>query len=90
MNRLTGKYGLITRASQGLGLQMTISYAQEGAAGIAIVARGAELLEKARYLVHAASPTTKDWRSSLMSVSLKISKESSLLPSMNFKDIWIF
>jgi NAD(P)-dependent dehydrogenase (short-subunit alcohol dehydrogenase family) len=59
MNRLTGKYALITGASQGLGLQMAIAYAQEGAAGIAIVARGAELLEKARYLVQAASPTTK-------------------------------
>jgi NAD(P)-dependent dehydrogenase (short-subunit alcohol dehydrogenase family) len=38
---------------------MAIAYAQEGAAGIAIVARGAELLYKARYLVQAASPTTK-------------------------------
>jgi NAD(P)-dependent dehydrogenase (short-subunit alcohol dehydrogenase family) len=37
MNRLTGKYALITGASQGLGLQMAIAYAQEGAAGIAIV-----------------------------------------------------
>ena len=44
MNRLTGKYALITGASQGLGLQMAIAYAREGAAGIAIVARGAELL----------------------------------------------
>jgi NAD(P)-dependent dehydrogenase (short-subunit alcohol dehydrogenase family) len=59
MNRLTGKYALITGASQGLGLQMAIAYAQEGAAGIAIVARGAELIEKARYLVQAASPRTK-------------------------------
>lgn len=59
MNRLQGKYALITGASQGLGLQMAIAYAHEGAAGIAIVARGAELLEKARYLVQADSPTTK-------------------------------
>lgn len=59
MNRLTGKYALITGASQGLGLQMAIAYAQEGAAGIAIVARGAELLEKARYLVQTAAPATK-------------------------------
>jgi NAD(P)-dependent dehydrogenase (short-subunit alcohol dehydrogenase family) len=42
MNRLTGKYALTTGASQGLGLQMAITYAQEGAAGAAIVARGAE------------------------------------------------
>jgi NAD(P)-dependent dehydrogenase (short-subunit alcohol dehydrogenase family) len=59
MNRLTGKYALITGASQGLGLQMAIAYAQEGAAGIAIVARGDEQLDKAHYLVQAASPTTK-------------------------------
>ena len=48
MSRLQGKYALITGASQGLGLQMAIAFAREGAAGIAIVARGAELLEKAR------------------------------------------
>jgi NAD(P)-dependent dehydrogenase (short-subunit alcohol dehydrogenase family) len=59
MNRLQGKYALITGASQGLGLEMAIAYAQEGAAGVAIVARGAELLEKARFLVQEASPTTK-------------------------------
>jgi NAD(P)-dependent dehydrogenase (short-subunit alcohol dehydrogenase family) len=59
MNRLQGKYALITGASQGLGLQMAIAYAQEGAAGVAIVARGAELLEKARFLVQEVSPATK-------------------------------
>lgn len=59
MNRLEGKYALITGASQGLGLQMAIAYAREGAAGVAIVARGAQLLEKARYLVQEAAPETK-------------------------------
>jgi NAD(P)-dependent dehydrogenase (short-subunit alcohol dehydrogenase family) len=59
MKRLQGKYALITGASQGLGLQMATAYAQEGAAGVAIVARRAELLEKARYLVQEASPATK-------------------------------
>jgi short-subunit dehydrogenase len=29
MNRLTGKYALITGASQGLGLQMAIAYAKK-------------------------------------------------------------
>ena len=58
MSRLQGKYALITGASQGLGLQMAIAYAREGAAGIAIVARGAELL-KARRLVQEAAPATK-------------------------------
>jgi NAD(P)-dependent dehydrogenase (short-subunit alcohol dehydrogenase family) len=59
MNRLQGKYALITGASQGLGLQMAIAYAREGAAGVAIVARGDEMLKKARHLVQAAAPATK-------------------------------
>ena len=59
MSRLQGKYALITGASQGLGLQMAQAFAREGAAGIAIVARGAELLEKARYLVQEAAPKIK-------------------------------
>jgi NAD(P)-dependent dehydrogenase (short-subunit alcohol dehydrogenase family) len=59
MGRLQGKYALITGASQGLGLQMAIAFAHEGAAGIAIVARGAELLEEARRLVQEAAPAAK-------------------------------
>jgi NAD(P)-dependent dehydrogenase (short-subunit alcohol dehydrogenase family) len=59
MKRLQGKYGLITGASQGLGLQMTIAFAQAGATGIATVARGVEALEKARYLIQDAAPETK-------------------------------
>lgn len=59
MSRLQGKYALITGASQGLGLQMAIAFAREGAAGVTIVARGAELLEKAGDLVQAAAPTAK-------------------------------
>ena len=59
MSRLQGKYALITGASQGLGLQMAIAFARVGAAGVAIVARGAELLEKARYLVQEAAPEIK-------------------------------
>ena len=58
MTRLQGKYALITGASQGLGLQMAIAFAREGAAGVAIVARGAEL-EKARYLIQEAAPEIK-------------------------------
>jgi len=59
MNRLQGKYALITGASQGLGLQLALQNAREGAAGVAIVARGAELLEKARNLIQKAAPETK-------------------------------
>ena len=58
MIRLQGKYALITGASQGLGLQLAQAFARESAAGVAIVARGAEL-EKARYLVQEAAPEIK-------------------------------
>lgn len=44
MNRLQGKYALITGASRGLGAQLAIDFAREGAAGIAIVARREEAL----------------------------------------------
>jgi NAD(P)-dependent dehydrogenase (short-subunit alcohol dehydrogenase family) len=59
MKRLQGKYALITGASQGLGLQMAIAFAHEGAAGVAIVARGAERLKAAHNAVQAAAPETK-------------------------------
>jgi NAD(P)-dependent dehydrogenase (short-subunit alcohol dehydrogenase family) len=59
MKRLQGKYALITGASQGLGLQMAIAFAREGAAGVAIVARGVELLKTAHDLVQSAAPDTK-------------------------------
>lgn len=59
MKRLQGKYALITGASQGLGLQMAIAFAREGAAGVAIVARGAELLKAAHEAIQAAAPETK-------------------------------
>ena len=46
MGRLQGKYILITGASQGLGRQLALDYAREGAAGIAIVARGEAALKE--------------------------------------------
>ena len=46
MGRLQGKYVLITGASQGLGKQLALDYAREGAAGIAIVARGEAALKE--------------------------------------------
>lgn len=56
MARLQGKYVLITGASQGLGKQLALDYAKEGAAGIAIVARGeAELKEVRDRIVKSSS-----------------------------------
>ncbi len=48
MKRLEGKHVLITGASQGLGRQLAIDFAREGAAAIALVARGRESLEEVR------------------------------------------
>ena len=56
MNRLKGKYILITGASQGLGRQLAIDFAREAAAGIAIVARRADALERVAASIHEAEP----------------------------------
>ena len=51
MGRLQGKYILITGASQGLGRQLALDYAREGAAGIAIVARDEAKLERVKNVI---------------------------------------
>ncbi len=48
MNRLEGKYVLITGASRGLGRQLALEYAREGAAGVSLVARDRAALEEVR------------------------------------------
>lgn len=59
MNRLKGKYTLITGASQGLGRQLAIDYAREGAAGVALVARSVERLNEVRDRIREVAPQTK-------------------------------
>ena len=59
MNRLQGKYVLITGASQGLGRQLAIEYAREGAAGVAIAARRREGLEEVRAAVREVAPRAR-------------------------------
>lgn len=59
MNRLQGKNVLITGASQGLGRQLAISYAREGAAGISIVARHSEALAEVRERIQEVAPETR-------------------------------
>jgi NAD(P)-dependent dehydrogenase (short-subunit alcohol dehydrogenase family) len=56
MKRLEGKYILITGASQGLGRQLAIDYAREGASGISITSRSASALEEVRERVREAAP----------------------------------
>ncbi|HEY0322762.1 MAG TPA: SDR family oxidoreductase [Pyrinomonadaceae bacterium] len=56
MKRLEGKHVLITGASQGLGRQLAIESAREGAAGVAIVARREDALEEVKERVREAAP----------------------------------
>ena len=59
MKRLEGKYILITGASQGLGRQLAIDYAREGAKGISITARRSGALEEVRDRIGETSPYTQ-------------------------------
>ena len=59
MNRLEGKYALITGGSQGLGRQLAIDFAREGAAGISIVARRIEYLNEVKDRIHEVNLLTK-------------------------------
>jgi NAD(P)-dependent dehydrogenase (short-subunit alcohol dehydrogenase family) len=59
MNRLVGKYVLITGGSQGLGRQLAINFAKEGAAGICIVARRPEFLDEVRNRLVEINPKVK-------------------------------
>jgi NAD(P)-dependent dehydrogenase (short-subunit alcohol dehydrogenase family) len=59
MNRLNGKYALITGASRGLGRQLAIDFAREGAAGLALVARNADALREVVEQVRELAPATR-------------------------------
>lgn len=59
MNRLIGKYILITGGSQGLGRQLAIDFAKEGTSAIAIVARRAEGLKEVKESIKEIAPETR-------------------------------
>jgi NAD(P)-dependent dehydrogenase (short-subunit alcohol dehydrogenase family) len=59
MNRLAGKYALLTGASRGLGRQLAIDFAREGVAGLALVARHAGALREVGERVRAAAPQAR-------------------------------
>lgn len=59
MSRLEGKYILITGASRGLGRQLAMDYAREGARAISITARNVEALREVRARMREAAPEVK-------------------------------
>ena len=73
MKRLEGKYVLITGASQGLGRQLALDFAREGAAGISLVARGREALDEARKLVRTAAPEAR-----VLAISADIGRQAEI------------
>jgi NAD(P)-dependent dehydrogenase (short-subunit alcohol dehydrogenase family) len=56
MNRLEGKYAMITGGSQGLGRHLAIDFVKEGVAGISIVARHIEPLNKVKAKINEINP----------------------------------
>ena len=59
MKRLEGKHILITGASKGLGRQLALEFAREGAAALSLVARHADRLYQVREEIRALSPRTR-------------------------------
>jgi NAD(P)-dependent dehydrogenase (short-subunit alcohol dehydrogenase family) len=57
MKRLTNKHILVTGASQGLGRELALAFAREGAAGLSLVARNGEGLDKVRKSILQFAPS---------------------------------
>lgn len=73
MNRLFGKYALITGGSQGLGRQLAIDFVKEGAAGIFIVARRQEFLDEVHSALIETYPKVK-----VITVSADLSRQEDV------------
>ena len=73
MKRLARKYALITGGSQGLGRQLAIKFVKEGAAGICIVARRSEFLDKVRNKLIELNPETK-----VITISADLSRQDDI------------
>jgi NAD(P)-dependent dehydrogenase (short-subunit alcohol dehydrogenase family) len=73
MKRLEGKYALITGASQGLGRQLAIDFAREGATGISVTARNVEALRELQAEIRAAAPEAR-----VISIGADLSRQEDI------------
>jgi NAD(P)-dependent dehydrogenase (short-subunit alcohol dehydrogenase family) len=73
MKRLEGKYALITGASQGLGRQLAIDFACEGATGISVTARNVEALRELQAEIRAAAPEAR-----VISIGADLSRQEDI------------
>jgi NAD(P)-dependent dehydrogenase (short-subunit alcohol dehydrogenase family) len=70
---LEGKYALITGASQGLGRQLAIDFAREGATGISVTARNVEALRELQAEIRAAAPEAR-----VISIGADLSRQEDI------------
>ena len=73
MNRLQGKHVLITGASQGLGRELALAFAREGAAGLALVARGQTALDEVKAEVRGVAPAAR-----VLAVAADLSRQEEI------------
>jgi NAD(P)-dependent dehydrogenase (short-subunit alcohol dehydrogenase family) len=73
MNRLAGKQILITGASRGLGRRLAIDFAAEGAAALALVARGTDALGEVSERIREVAPQTR-----VVRVAADLSREADV------------
>src|SRR5712692_1821875 len=74
MNKLTGKNILITGASQGLGRAMALRFAREGAAGLSLVARHLDQLNKVRDEIRKLGPSRTGNKIDIVVIEADVSK----------------
>ncbi len=74
MSKLAGKNILITGASQGLGREMALRFARDGAAGLSLVARHIDQLNKVRDDVRRIDPSRTGNKIDIVVIEADVSK----------------
>src|SRR5438128_4230905 len=74
MSKLAGKNILVTGASQGLGREMALRFAREGAAGLSLVARHLDQLSKVRDENRKLGPSRTGNKLDIVAIEADVSK----------------